>query len=85
MTKIKYSRRPNDAEMLRERVIPYLRPMRRALGLTLLQVAERAGCSITSVGLAERGHRPNPPLVRRIAKALTELDAEAQKAEKAKP
>jgi predicted transcriptional regulator len=64
-------------DQLRRRVISGLRQMRRALGLNQWDVAARANCSQASISLAERGIRLREPLLRKIIKALLELDAEA--------
>lgn len=63
----------------RRRTAADLRRTRRALDLSQWDVAERAGCSQSSVAKAERGYPMAPELVRRIAAALLEFDAEAKR------
>lgn len=48
-----------------------LRARRKALGMTLVQVGEKAGLSATFISQVERGrHRPSVPALHRLAEAL---------------
>jgi predicted transcriptional regulator len=53
-----------------------LRALRRALGLTQWDVAERARCAQSTVAKVERGRPVDPELIRRIAGALLDIEAE---------
>jgi transcriptional regulator with XRE-family HTH domain len=71
---------PSERDPITEQLLQLLRRSRRSMGLTVRELAERAGVSPSYISLIENGHKvPDAGTIQRIGEAL-ELDPELLKA-----